>query len=40
VPDDRLVHVTGVGAVSDVAASILNAVTAVDPAFFSAKPAT
>jgi dTMP kinase len=40
VPDDRLVHVTGVGAVSDVAASILNAVTALDPAFFSAKPAT
>lgn len=40
VPDDRLVHVTGEGAVSDVAASILDAVTALDPAFFSAKPAT
>jgi dTMP kinase len=40
VPDDRLVHVTGEGAVSDVAASILNAVSALDPAFFSAKPAT
>jgi dTMP kinase len=34
VPDDRLVHVTGVGAVSDVAASILHAVTALDSAFF------
>jgi dTMP kinase len=40
VPDDRLVHVTGEGAVSDVAASILNAVSALDPAFFNAKPAT
>jgi dTMP kinase len=40
VPDDRLVHVTGEGAVSDVAASILNAVSALDPAFFSAKPVT
>ena len=39
VPDDRLVHVAGQGAVSDVAASILNAVTALDPQFFSAKPA-
>ena len=40
VPDDRLVHVTGEGAVSDVAASILHSVTALDPAFFSAKTAT
>jgi hypothetical protein len=34
VPSDRVAHVTGVGAVSDVAASILNAVLALDPAFF------
>ena len=34
VPRDRVQHVLGVGAVSDVAASILNAVMAVDPAFF------
>jgi dTMP kinase len=34
VPSDRVVHVSGVGAVSDVAGSILNAVLALDPAFF------
>lgn len=34
VPDDRLVHVTGVGALSDVAASVLKAASALDPAFF------
>ena len=39
VPDDRVVHVTGEGAVSDVAACILNAVTAVDPAFFRERSA-
>jgi dTMP kinase len=40
VPDDRLVHVLGVGAVSDVAANVLNAVMALDPAFFSERSAT
>jgi dTMP kinase len=34
VPSDRVVHVTGVGAVSDVAATILNAVLALDPGYF------
>jgi dTMP kinase len=34
VPSDRVVHVTGAGAVSDVAATILNAVLALDPAYF------
>lgn len=37
VPADRLAHVNGVGAVSDVAADILHAVTALDPAFFSPR---
>jgi dTMP kinase len=37
VPDDRVAHVTGVGAVSDVAASILNAVVALDPVFFGGR---
>jgi dTMP kinase len=40
VPQDRVTHVTGVGAVSDVAASILNAVLALDPAFFAAHTQT
>jgi dTMP kinase len=39
VPGDRLTHVMGVGAVSDVAASILDAVVALDPDFFSPQPA-
>ena len=39
VPQDRVTHVTGVGAVSDVAANILHAVTAVDPVFFRDKGA-
>ena len=34
VPSDRVTHVSGVGAVSDVAAEILNAVIALDPTFF------
>jgi dTMP kinase len=34
VPRDHVRHVLGVGAVSDVAASILNAVLALDPAYF------
>lgn len=34
VPTDRVMHVDGVGAISDVAAAISNAVTALDPAFF------
>jgi len=34
VPSDRVAHVTGVGAISDVATDILNVVTALDPAFF------
>ncbi len=34
VPNDRVAHVTGVGAVSDVAAEILRRVTALDPFFF------
>lgn len=34
VPLDRVTHVSGVGAMSDVAASIFNAVVALDPAFF------
>lgn len=34
VPDDRVAHVNGVGAVSDVAAEILNAVVSLDPRFF------
>jgi|RhiMethySRZTD1v2_1073278.scaffolds.fasta_scaffold994145_2 dTMP kinase len=37
VPDDRVAHVTGVGAVSDVAAEILNAVVAVDPTLFAER---
>ena len=40
VPQDRVEHITGVGAVSDVAASILNAVTLLDPTFFQGPPAT
>jgi len=40
VPHDRVSHVLGVGAVSDVAASILSAVTLLDPAFFSPRTAT
>jgi dTMP kinase len=39
VPHDRLTHVVGVGAVSDVAATILNAVVALDPVFFGEKGA-
>jgi hypothetical protein len=34
VPNDRVQHVLGVGAASDVAANILNTVVALDPAFF------
>lgn len=34
VPDDRLAHILGVGAVSDVAANVLNAVQALDPELF------
>lgn len=34
VPNDRVAHVRGVGAASDVAADVLNAVTALDPGFF------
>jgi dTMP kinase len=34
VPDDRLEHILGVGAMSDVAANVLNAVQALDPEFF------
>jgi dTMP kinase len=34
VPHDRVAHVSGVGAVSDVAAGILNALVAAQPAFF------
>jgi dTMP kinase len=37
VPADRLAHVSGVGAVSDVAADVLRAVTLLDPAFFSPR---
>ncbi len=37
VPTDRLQHVAGVGAVLDVAGSILNAVTALDPGFFQVR---
>lgn len=40
VPSDRLTHVTGVGAVSDVAASIMNAVVALDPAYFGERSHT
>jgi dTMP kinase len=39
VPHDRLTHVSGVGAVSDVAANILNAVVALDPVFFGERGA-
>jgi dTMP kinase len=39
VPRDRVAHVTGEGAVSDVAAAILNAVIAVDPGLFGGRPA-
>jgi dTMP kinase len=38
VPNDRVAHVTGVGAVSDVAAEILQSVTGLDPSFFSPTP--
>ena len=38
-PGDRVAHVTGEGAVSDVAAAILNAVIAVDPGLFGGRPA-
>jgi dTMP kinase len=38
VPHDRVAHVTGEGAVSDVAATILNAVIAVDPGLFAERP--
>lgn len=34
VPSDRVTHVNGVGAVSDVAATILQSVTGLDPGFF------
>ncbi|RYZ05400.1 MAG: dTMP kinase [Myxococcales bacterium] len=34
IPHDRVAHVMGVGAVSDVASNVLNAVTALDPEFF------
>ncbi len=37
VPHDHVAHISGVGAVSDVAASILAAVAAVDPAYFEPK---
>ena len=37
VPHDRVAHITGVGTVSDVAADILNAVMALDPAFFAER---
>jgi len=37
VPDDRVAHVHGVGAASDVAATILEAVVALDPAYFDSK---
>lgn len=37
IPRDRVTHVLGVGAVSDVAASILNAVLALDPAYFAER---
>jgi len=40
VPNDRVEHVLGVGAVSDVASNILNAVVALDPAFFRGTAAT
>ncbi len=40
VPTDRVQHVSGVGVVSDVAACILNAVTALDPGFFRDRRAT
>jgi dTMP kinase len=40
VPQDRVVHVSGVGAVSDVAAGILNALLALDPAYFAARSQT
>jgi dTMP kinase len=36
VPGDRLAHVLGVGTVSDVAASVLNEVLALDPRYFAA----
>lgn len=39
VPDDRLAHILGVGAVSDVAANVLNAVQALDPELFRGSPA-
>jgi dTMP kinase len=34
VPGDRLEHVVGVGAVSDVATNVLSSVVGLDPAFF------
>jgi dTMP kinase len=34
VPTDRVAHIDGAGTISDVAASVLDAVTALDPAFF------
>ena len=40
VPSDRVVHVTGVGAVSDVAARILNTVLALDQAYFAERSQT
>jgi dTMP kinase len=40
VPSDRVVHVDGVGAVSDVAAEILNTVLALDPAYFAERSRT
>jgi dTMP kinase len=36
IPDDRVAHVLGVGAVSDVASNVLNAVIALDPELFQA----
>lgn len=38
VPHDRVAHVSGVGAMSDVAAGILDAVVALDPKFFAHRP--
>jgi dTMP kinase len=38
VPNDRVAHVAGVGAVSDVAAEILNAVVGLDARFFAERP--
>lgn len=37
VPHDRVAHVAGVGAISDVAAEILSAVLALNPGFFAER---